>query len=297
MKIYGMDIRVRGRLIRIAQLEGDKYEFIEGPEAILDGLRRSGRRIDLFTFMQRLPETTPKYAYPFEWDNLAVLPVSTFDHWWTQQLGFKARNKAKQALKKGVVVQEVPFDERLVQGIYEIYKESPIRQGRRFAHYNMSLEKVHAYAATFLDQSVFVGALLDEKLVGFAKLTWDQTRTQANLMHIVSMLEHRDKSPTNALIVQAVRSCADRQIPHLVYANFAYGNKQRDSVTDFKERNGFKRVDVPRYYVPLTQLGKLAFRLGLHHRLADHVPETVAAKFRDLRKSWYSLRFQQAMEG
>lgn len=297
MKICGKDIRVRGRLIRIAQLEGDKYEFLDDPETMLDGLRRSGTRIDLFTFMQKLPETSPKYAYPFEWDNLAVLPVSTFDHWWTQQIGFKARNKAKQATKKGVAVQEVPLDERLVRGIFEIYKESPIRQGRRFAHYKMSRERVREYAGTFLDQSVFVGAFLDEKLIGFAKLTWDQTRTQANLMHIVSMVEHRDKAPTNALIVQAVRSCADRQIPYLVYSNFSYGKKQRDSVTDFKERNGFSRIDLPRYYVPLTHLGKMAFHLGLHHRLADHVPETLASKLRDLRKSWYSLRFQQVTEG
>src|SRR5579872_2185959 len=98
MKICGTDIRVRGRLLRIAQLEGDKYEFLDDPEAMLDGLRQAGARIDLFTFMQKLPQTSPKYAYPFEWDNLAVLPVSTFDHWWTQQLGFKARNKAKQAV-------------------------------------------------------------------------------------------------------------------------------------------------------------------------------------------------------
>ena len=36
-------------------------------------------------------------------------------------------------------------------------------------------------------------------------------------MHILSMVSHRDKAPTNALIAQAVRSCADRSIPHLVY--------------------------------------------------------------------------------
>ena len=297
MKVCGKDIRLRGRFIRIAQLEGDKYEFLDKPEAMLDGLRKSGTRVDLFTFMQKLPETSAKYPYPLEWDNLAVLPVSTFDHWWTQQIGFKARNKAKQAVKKGVELREIPLDERLVQGICEIYNESPIRQGRRFAHYGMSPEKVRAYAGTFLGQSVFIGAFLAGKLIGFAKLTWDETRTQANLMHIVAMIEHREKAPTNALIVQAVRSCADRQIPYLVYANFSYGKKQRDSMMDFKERNGFKRVDLPRYYVPLTYFGKVALRLGLHHRLADHVPETLASKLRDLRKAWYGLRFQQVTEG
>ena len=78
------------------------------------------------------------------------------------------------------------------------------------------------------------------------------------MMHIVSLLECREKAPTNALVVQAVRSCADRGISYLVYSKFAYGKKQTSSLSDFKERNGFKRVDVPRYYVPLTRWGSLA---------------------------------------
>src|SRR5437667_12463908 len=100
MKVCGKDIKVDGRLIRIARLEGELYKFLDDPDPVIDGLQKSGIRIDLFTFLQRLPETSPKYAYPMEWDNLAVLPVSTFNYWWTQQIGFKARNKAKQAEKK-----------------------------------------------------------------------------------------------------------------------------------------------------------------------------------------------------
>ena len=122
-KACGKHIRIDGRLIRIARLDADKYHFLDDPEATLDGLRNCGTRIDLFTFMQRLTDPQPKYQYPMEWDNLAALPVSTFEHWWNQQIGFKARNKAKQAEKKGVVIQEVPFNEFLVRGIWEIYNE------------------------------------------------------------------------------------------------------------------------------------------------------------------------------
>src|SRR5271154_5683157 len=129
MRIVGKDIKIEGRLVRIARLDGDKYKFLDDPEPVVAGLRKSDARVDLFTFMQRLPETSPKYKYPMEWDNLAVLPVSTFENWWTEQIGFKARNKAKQAGKKGVVVREVPFDDALVQGISEIYNESEVRQG------------------------------------------------------------------------------------------------------------------------------------------------------------------------
>lgn len=281
-------------MLRVARLEADKYHFLNEPEPVLEGLRNSGKRIDLFTFMQRLPDTAPKFSYPMEWDNFAALPISTFEHWWTEQIGFKARNKAKQAEKKGIVVREVPFDKELVRGICDVYNESPIRQGIPNAHYGKDVEAVYKMEATFLESSIFIGAFLQGKLVGFVKLVTDETRTQAGLMNIVSMICHRDKAPTNALIVQAVRSCAERQIPYLVYSNFAYGSKQTSSLSDFKERNGFKRIDIPRYYVPLNAAGRAALGLGLHHKLVDRLPEPVAAKLRDLRKSWYERKFQDA---
>src|SRR5580698_2634566 len=291
MNVCGRDIVVHGRLFRIARLDGDKYKFLDDPEPVLAGLRKSDTRVDLFTFMQKLPETTPKFSYPMEWDNLAVLPVSTFDDWWTKQIGFKARNKAKQASKKGVVVREAPFDDAFASGIWEIYNESPVRQGRRFPHFGKNLEQVRRMSATFPDSSIFIGAFFEEKLIGFIKLTTDREGTQAGIMHIVSLIRHRDKAPTNALIAQGVRSCADRGISQLVYANFAYGKKERSSLSDFKERNGFSRVDLPRYYVPLTGIGWCAFRLGLHHRFMDRIPGPLAAKYRDLRTSWYKYRF------
>ena len=92
------------------------------------------------------------------------------------------------------------------------------------------------------------------------------TGTQAGLMNIVSMIQHRDKAPTNALMAQAIRSCADRGISNLWYANMSYGKKQLESaLADFKRHNGFQKVDLPRYYVPLTVVGRVALRLSLHH--------------------------------
>jgi hypothetical protein len=214
MSVCGKDIKVSGRLVRIAQVDGDGYKFLNNPQPLLDELRSFKMSFDLFTFTQRLPETSPKYSYPMEWDNLAVLPVSTFDHWWSQQIGFKARNKAKQAGKKGIVVREVPFDDALVRGIWEIYNECPLRQERLFPHYGKSLEAVRRMIATFLDTSIFIGAFDVDGLIGFAKLTADDMWTQAGIMHIVSMLRRRDKAPTNALIVQTVRSCVDRGISY-----------------------------------------------------------------------------------
>jgi len=296
MKVCGKDIQVEGGLIRIARLGAEGYEFLEDPEAALAGLQVSGVRIDLFTFIQKLPHTSPRYGYPREWDNVAALPVSTFDHWWTRQINDKTRNMVRRAENKGVAVREVPFDDSLVQGISTIYNESPIRQGKPFWHYGKDLETVRRENATFLDRSGFLGAFLGDRLIGFAKLVSDEVKGQVGLMQIVSMIQHRDKAPTNALIAQAVRYCAARRIPYLVYSKFAYGKKQRDGLSDFKHYNGFQRFELPRYYIPLTRTGRVSLRLRLHHRLVDHIPEPVLAQLRKLRSLWHRRRFQLARE-
>jgi hypothetical protein len=261
MKMYGKDIRLEGRLVRLARLADEGFEFLdEDPKPALAGLRGAG--VDIFTFMERLPHTAPRFNYAVEWDNVAALPISTFEHWWTKQIDGKTRNMVRRAEKKGIVVREVPFDDTLARGIWDIYNECPVRQGRPFQHYGKDFETIREMSATFLETSVFIGAFLDEKLIGFVKLTVDDTRSQATVMHIISMIQHRDKSPTNALIAASVRACEQRSVPNLVYSRFAYGKKQRDSLSDFKESNGFKQIDLPRYYVPLTPLGHFAFRFG-----------------------------------
>ena len=297
MKVGGKDIVMRGRLIRIARLDEDTYESMKDPEPVLEGLRKSGTRVDLFTSMQIMPETTPKFSYPMEWDNLAVLPVSTFDHWWKHQIRSLARNRARQAEKRGVTLREIPFDDVLVQGIWQVYNECPFRQGKPFFHYGRDIEAIRNELATFPDTSIFVGAFLGDTLIGFAKMTCDETYAQANIMNIVSMVRHKDKAPTNALIAQAVRSCAERGIRYLAYQSFSYGKKQKDSLSDFKENNGFERVNLPRYYVPLTATGWVAYRLGLHKRLSDHIPESLLIRYRELRNGWISRKLQSVTEG
>ena len=130
--VCGKEVRIAGRMLRIARLEADAYQFVDNDTVpVLEALRQVRPRIDVFTFVQGLPETQPRYNYPMEWDNFAALQVTDYEHWWNEQIGFKARNKAKQALKKGVVVREVPFDDDLVKGNLEVYNESPLRQGAR----------------------------------------------------------------------------------------------------------------------------------------------------------------------
>jgi hypothetical protein len=295
MKLFNQNIVMQGKSVRIARLDGEKYTFPQDPEAAVEALRTCGTRVDLFTFLQGLPDTSIRYPYKHEIDNLAVLPVSTFENWWNNQIRSYPRNRARQAEKKGVVLREVPFGEELVRGICGIYNETPVRQGKRFPHYGMTLEGARQYAGTFLDRSIYVGAFVGDTMIGFIKLSMDESRTQACLVHILSMAQHKDKAPTNALIAEAVRTCAKQGVSYLIYEHFNYGNKA-DSLTHFKEVNGFQRVDIPRYYVPLTARGRLALRMGLHHRIVDRIPESVAEKFRDLRRAWYAHRYSVSIE-
>lgn len=297
MQVCGKEIRIQGRLIRIARLDAEKYEYLGSPEVMLDSLREvTSHRIDVFTFLQKLSEPQPKYAYLMEWDNLAVVPISTFSNWWTHQVDSKTRNMVRKAEKKGVEVREIPLDDSLLHGILAIYNECPVRQGKPFVHYGKDIETVRNEESTFLEHSIFIGAFAEGVLIGFIKLVTDESRSQAGLMNIISLIGHRDKAPTNALIAQAVRSCAERGIPYLVYSNFTYGQKRRDTLSDFKRNNGFLRVDVPRYYVPLTDLGRIAVQLGLHRRLIEYFPEGLLTRLREVRNNWYTRKFRTSFE-
>ncbi len=294
IEVSGKEVRIEGGLIRQAHLDAEGYNFLEDPPEAIAALKKNRERVDLFTFTQKLTDPSPRHKYPMEWDNLAVLPVSTFDHWMKNQIDFKARNKTRKAGKAGVVVKEVPFDEALIEGICGVYNESEVRQGRHFWHYGKDFEAARKTNETYLDRSIFIGAFLEGVLIGFVKLVTNEDRTQAGLMQIVAMIGHRDKAPTNALIAQSVQACADRKIPFLWYANFSYGKKQMDSLAEFKRNNGFQKVEIPRYYVPLTIAGRLALRLGLQHKISERIPEPIAATLRKVRSAWYAQRTKKS---
>jgi hypothetical protein len=133
-------------------------------------------------------------------------------------------------------------------------------------------------------------------LIGFIKLLPDETLTQAGLANIVSMIQHRDKAPTNALVAEAVRCCAERGIPYLVYSRFSDGEREAGNLVDFKQNNGFRRVELPRYYVPLTWAGRIGYQLGAHKRLADRIPQSLVLKLRAARNAWYGRRLVPSME-
>jgi hypothetical protein len=285
--LCGKEIRVEGTLVRTARV-AEGYDTVQDPHQIISALRDAGVRVDLFTFMQHLSDPVPKHDFFMEWDNYAAMPVGSFDEWFTQKVDSKIRNKLRKAEKVGVQVREVPFDDALVAGIAAINNECPIRQGRRFPHYGDSLDTVRRKNGSFAERAVFIGVFFEDALIGYAKLVTDEAAGQAGLMQILSMLKYRDKAPNNLLIAQAVRSCAQRNIPYLWYANFSYGKKERDSLSDFKKENGFERVDLPRYYMPCSMLGRIALQVRLHHGFKEYIPWALLKHVRRVRNSWYS---------
>ena len=262
-----------GRLVRVAEVF-DEY-WLEA-SSLPDPLRMIQRlvdlpgRPDLLTFSQRVSDPLPRFGFHMEWGNVAVLPVTSYETWLQRQISAASRRNVRASERKGVIVREARFDEEYVRGIMAIYDENPIRHGRRYWHYGKSFERVRSENGTYAERSTFLGAYWRDELVGYMKIVWDVD--QGGIMQIVSKMQHFDKRPNNALLAYAVRLCSSRGVQRLLYEKFVYGSNQESSLTRFKRENGFVRVDLPRYYVPLTRRGRVWLRLGLHRDPRQRIP-------------------------
>jgi len=141
-----------------------------------------------------------------ESDNLAALRITTFDDWWKEQINNKTRNMVRRAEKSGVTLREVCLNDELARGMWEVYNETQVRQGRKNRHHGKDVETVYREEAHLSGQQHLYGAYLEDSLIGFVKLVYDETRTQACFMNFVCMFRHRDKAPANALVAQAVKT-------------------------------------------------------------------------------------------
>ena len=105
------------------------------------------------------------------------------------------------------------------------------------------------------------------------------------MVEILSKVEHWDKSPNNVLIARAVEICVEKWIPYLVYSLWPRG-----SLGEFKRRNGFEKIDLPRYYIPLTVRGQIFLKLQLHHGITGIIPEKLKVRLINLRRKWYASK-------
>lgn len=289
--VGGRKIVVTGRMPRVARIHDE--EWIDAPplenvEAFLVSIKDAGVDADVFTFSEPLGASVSfDSSYQSEQYDLAVVPLTTFSAWW-ESLPQESRKNTRKAEKRGVTAKLAAFDDDFIRGVKALYDETPIRQGRRFWHYGKAPDVVRRENATYLDRCDFVATYYEGKLIGFIKIVY--VGTTARIMQILAMNAHQDKKTTNLLLTKAVETCCARGMKHFVYGQYYYGNKGHTPITEFKRRNGFDRVLLRRFYVPLSLRGRLALELGLHLGFRHFIPSQVSNFLLDLRSRLYRHR-------
>lgn len=254
--------------VKIARDFREYYKNINPTPEFL--LKLQLRDQDIFTFIERkwcCPISNPPADWVKTGDNVGLLEIKDYQTWWNA-IGKKTRNMVRKAEKDGVVVSVVPQSDKLAEGIWKIYNETPVRQGRAFPHYGESQALV---AANMYQEknSTFIAGYIDDELAGFIQILHGDDI--AILSNILSMQKHWDKSVNNALLAKAVEVCAEMGEQWLMYGRI--GN--HPSLDKFKDNNGFVKYPITRYYIPITGKGRLAIKLGLHRELKDALPDRI----------------------
>jgi len=283
-RIFRQSVIVTGRWLQIARIQDEERiegRCVENPKEFTQALSKSGLPADIFTFAQKIWESVPNYPYHFEQDNVAAIPITTYEDWFQKRIGNDVKQNVKKSGKRGLVVQCVPFNDGLVRDIMVVFNETPVRQGRLFWHYGKNFDTVKRETSDRLNRSIFIGAYFKNELVGFVKLL--RTGCIADIVLFVCKEEHRDKKAANALIAKSVDVCVRDGIRFLTYAQFFYQKKSSSSLAEFKRRNGFEPIWFPRYYIALTARGSLGLKLNLHHGIKGILPERVVDALRAIR--------------
>ena len=288
-QVLGRTIITAGRWPKVASVHDERFAESEFSEqaSFVDALKQTGLKADIFTFAQTLPDVVPGHSFYLEWDNLAVIPISTFSDLWERRISATRRNDVRKSAKIGLVVKETELTDDLITGIVRINNETPVRQGKPFWHFNKSFAEVKSENSTYPERNIFLGAYYEDELVGVVRMI--RAGRIAHIAVFLSTTRHRDKRVANAMIAKAVEACAQTGMSHLVYGQYVY-NDARSSLTEFKRINGFEQILVPRYFIPLTWRGEVAMQLGLHRGFARRLPEPLLAQLLRWRSRWYARR-------
>ena len=241
------------------------------------------------SFAQKLPAIRPKYEYPVEWESIAAIRLTTFKEWW-EGLPQETRKNVRRAQKRGVVVQVRDLDDDLIRDLQVLNNDSPVRQGKVFTHYGKTLDQVKKDQAAFLDRCDYICAYHEKELIGVVKLIY--RGDVASILTFLPKASHHDKRPANAIMAKAVELCEQRGIQYLIFGKFNYGNKRHTPLREFKIRNGFEEILVPRYYVPLTVKGAISVRLKLHRGLLGLLPHSVITFLVNTRAKLYAFKHE-----
>ncbi len=288
--VNGRKLFASGRWLRTARVRSDEMMVneLENPEQYIEKLKDDGNRVlkaDIFTFAQKIPVTHPKYPYPMEWESVAAVHLVSFNGWW-QSLPQETRKNVRRSQKRGVVVTVKEFDDDLIQGIRGVNDDSPLRQGMRNAYYGKSSEETRKLYGEFVGRCDFICAYLGDELIGFLHLVY--RGDVASILNLTTKPSHFDKRPANALMAKAAEVCQSRGVSYITYGLYNYGNKHDSPLREFKVRNGFREILVPRYFVPLTRWGRLCMKAKLHKGLVGILPHSVITVGVRARALWYN---------
>lgn len=289
MLIDNKEIAITGRIVKMASLKDEWYDSIEDPEPFIRKVKEGKVRADVFTFLQRLSDIQSRYGYYAEEDPVAAIPVTSYEHWLNHQIDRSARKAVRKAEKSGVVVKVVELDDRFVEGVTRIFNETPIRQGRQYTHYGENADAVMRELSKDRHRTDLIGAYYEGELIGFIQL--GNTGISAIPFGMVSLVAHRDKAPQNAMLAKAIEICAKKSIPYLLY-----GQWLSDSLGDFKRHNGCVKIDLLRYYVPLSLKGSVALKFQLHHGIARRLPAPVKNYLKAVRRTFYATKEKRNRE-
>lgn len=224
--------------------------------ALLEALQSRG--VDLFSFIERTflkQATLQKYGFYSCPETIGLLHFEDFDVW-CKTLPSRERNLIKKAERIGLKTVVADIDEEFILSAQKIYNETPMRQGRRYSGFGITTEDIRKKFEN-LQSSKVIGAYYDNQLIG---LTWVEFGDQvAAMMSFLSLISYRNKNPNNAMIAYAVKLCTEKGYKYLTYGNMGYN----PGLDFFKKNNGFRRVAVPRYFMPLTFKGQMAVKLNL----------------------------------
>ena len=292
VEIDGKTIVVTGNLIKLAAVHDEAWLETEvgNPELcaqILKDQPSSGLRADLFTFSQKVPNTSAKYRYAMEWESTAVVRIGTFKDWW-ESLPQETRKNVRRSQKRGVVVGVRECCDDVIKGLVDLNNDAPMRQGRPNRHYGKTFDQVKRDYSSFLDRSDLVCAYFGDELIGLLKVVY--RGEVASILQCLPKASHHDKRPSNALIAKAVELCVQKRISYLTYGMFRYGNRRDSPLLQFKIRNRFEEILVPRFYVPLNRWGAIGMRLGLHRGFSGILPNGVITAGTRARETWHGLR-------
>jgi hypothetical protein len=292
LNVEGKDIVVRGKWLKMALVEAEEWleTDVQDPEFCVSMLRKRSSgplRADIFTFAQKLPATEPRFKYYMERDSVAVADTTTFQGWW-DHLPQESRKNVRRAQKRGVEVRVKELDDELIRGLMDLNNDSPVRQGKPYTHFGKNFEQVKKDQESFPDRRDLICAYAGDELIGFAKIIY--RNDIASILQILPKASQNDKRPANAMMAKLVELCEQKKISSLTFGKFHYGNKRGDRLQEFKIRNGFEEVLVPRYYIPLTLKGKICMKLKLHRGLIGIFPHWVIMFGNAVRARLYRLR-------